>query len=234
MGLLSGCSFDKLNFVVLSARPSLMFQRTLTLLFLILAFSAFSAAAGVASPTVVQSLSEISDPIGAGLALGDLDGDHKTDIALGRSIGPAGAGYLYRLELRLSQSGRWDAFTFSNVDAAGVNIVAVDVDGDHDLDLVISGRLLSQRIGVWINDGTGLFSQNLYTLYAPDDSRLGPLRLETEGHAFEENATHDLLGCLSSSRIVPTSLLASRAVSISNCDRVLHRADGQARLRAPP
>jgi hypothetical protein len=211
-----------------------MLQRTLTLLFLILAFSAFSAAAGTASPTVVQSLSEIPDPIRAGLALGDLDGDHKTDIALGRSIGPAGSGYLYRLELRLSESGRLDAFTFSNVDAAGVNIAAVDVDGDHDLDLVISGRLLSQRIGVWINDGTGLFSENLYTLYAPDDSRLQPLRLETQSWAFEENASRDFLGCLSLSGIVPTSLFASRAVSISNGDRVLHRTNGQARLRAPP
>ena len=212
-----------------------MFQRTAAILFLILAFAAFSAAADTAAPGIVQSLSGISDPVGAGLALGDLDGDQKTDIALGRSIGPGGDGYLYLVELRLSQSGRAGSFTFSNADATGVNIAAVDVDGDHDLDLVVSSRFLAQRIGVWINDGTGLFSQNLYKLYrTPDDSRLEPLRLETSRQALDENASRDFLGCLAPAGFVPIPLSASRAASFSHCGWALRRTDGQTRLRAPP
>src|SRR5262249_25342418 len=127
----------------------LLFYRCAAPLILILAYSACSAAANEPA-SIVQSLLELGDPLGSGWVLGDLDGDHETDLALSREVEQSDSGYVYRLELKLSQTQQPGSFTFSNMDGLGVNIAAVDVDGDHDLDLVINGRFTGERIGVWI------------------------------------------------------------------------------------
>src|SRR5215813_10545314 len=156
----------------------LLFHRCAAPLLLILAFSACSAAANEPA-SIVESLLELSDPLGSGWALGDLDGDHETDIALSREVGQSDSGYVYRVELKLSQTPQPVSFTFSNTHALGVNITAFDVDGDHDLDLVINSRFTGQGIGVWINDGKGVFTQNLYSLYPASEHRvLQSLRLD--------------------------------------------------------
>src|SRR5262249_55027651 len=129
----------------------LLFRRCAPPLTLILAFSACCAAANEPAP-IVESLLEISDPLGSGWTVGDLDGDHEADLALSREIGQSESGHLYRVELKLSRGEGSDSFTFTDANALDVNIAAVDVDGDHDLDLVINGRFTGQRIGVWINN----------------------------------------------------------------------------------
>src|SRR5215470_9982895 len=130
-----------------------MFSRLLSLFhrcgrafLLISAFSVYCAAQQPRS--VIPSALELADPFGSGWALGDLDGDHETDIALSREVGQSDSGYVYRVELKLSQTHQPVSFTFSNTDALGVNIAAVDVDGDHDLDIVINSRFSGQSVGV--------------------------------------------------------------------------------------
>src|ERR1051325_2950976 len=91
-----------------------MVKRSAGLLILVLAFAALSAAAVNDPSPVIHSLLELTNPLGVGIALGDLDGDHQTDIALSRGVGRNGNGYLYRVELKLSQSERSDSFTFSH------------------------------------------------------------------------------------------------------------------------
>jgi hypothetical protein len=117
-----------------------------------------------------------------------LDGDHKADLALSRKIGSGGKGYLYRVDLTLSQTTQSDSFTFSNADLLGVNISAVDVDGDHDLDLVISSRLFGRRIGIWINDGAGSFTEELHGFYpAADGPFLASTRIELPIRAIDDD-----------------------------------------------
>src|SRR5215510_4635008 len=156
-------------------RIRLLFHRCAAPLILILAFSACGAAANEPA-SIVESLLQLSDPLGSGWGLGDLDGDHETDIALSREVGQSNSGYVYRVELKLSQTHQPVSFTFSNTDALGVNIAVADVDGDHDVDLIINTRFTGQSVGVWINDGRGVFAQNLHSLYrAPEDRLLQSL-----------------------------------------------------------
>src|SRR5262244_3535305 len=117
----------------------LLFYRCAAPLMLIIVSGTYCAAASERS-SVVDSLLELPDPLGSGWVLGDLDGDRETDIALSREVEENDSGYLYRVELKLSRSEASGSFTFENKDAVGLNMVAVDVDGDHNLDLVISGR----------------------------------------------------------------------------------------------
>src|SRR5215813_7542355 len=170
----------------------LLFHRCSAPLILIVAFSACCAAANEPA-SIVETLPELSDPLGSGWALSDLDGDHETDIAFSREVGQSDSGYVYRVELKLSQTHHPVSFTFSNAHALGVNVAAVDVDGDHDVDLVINSRFTGQSIGVWINDGKGVFTQNLHSLYpAPEDRVLQSLRLDVPRQAIDENALRHL------------------------------------------
>jgi len=91
-------------------------------------------------------------------AVADLDGDHIPDLASGISTGHTSDGYSYRVDLDLSGNQGAKTLSVFSDDSTGLNIEAVDIDGDHDLDLIITGRL-SQPISVWLNDGRGRFTQ---------------------------------------------------------------------------
>jgi len=202
-------------------------------LILILAFSDHLAAASK-SASIADSLLELTDPLGSGWALGDLDGDRQTDIALSREVGQSDSGYVYRVELKLSKSEGSAFFMFTSTDALGVNIAAVDADGDHDVDLVIHGRFPLQRIGVWINDGRGSFTPLLYTLYsAPAEPSLQSLRLDVPTQAIDENAQL-LHACLSHASFVLAASFSVRAECGNAVDCKFRFSNGQHRLRAPP
>jgi enediyne biosynthesis protein E4 len=91
---------------------------------------------------------------GAGVALGDVDGDGLVDVFLARTEGP---NALYR------NRGGW---RFEDVtERAGVaardryssGVALADIDGDADLDLVLVATLGSNAI--FVNDGTGRFTE---------------------------------------------------------------------------
>ena len=152
------------------------------------------AATAVDGSSAIPPLTQI-DARGLGWAIGDLDGDRKIDIAQSREIGRSGTGHLYGVELKLSQAGRLRSFTFSNPDDLGVSVAAVDVDGDHDLDLVVSGRLIGQRIGVWINDGKGNFSQDLHGRHsATERQSLDSIRIDTPDQPIEDKTSRGMAG----------------------------------------
>jgi len=98
-------------------------------------------------------------------AVADLDGDHIPDIASGISTGHTSEGYSYRVDLDFSGNPGAKTLSVFSTDSTGLNIEAVDIDGDHDLDLIITGRL-SQPISVWLNDGRGSFTQGDPAKYA--------------------------------------------------------------------
>jgi hypothetical protein len=98
-----------------------------------------------------------------------LDGDHRPDLANSIPAGVDVQGFQYRVEFQLSSGWASEAFTVSTSNRLGLNIVPRDVDGDHDLDLVITSGALRQPVGIWLNDGKGGFSQTDASLYPVED-----------------------------------------------------------------
>jgi hypothetical protein len=92
-------------------------------------------------------------------AIADIDGDQIPDFASGIKTGRTSQGYSYRVDLDLSNNPGARPFSLVSPEPTGLNIEAIDVDGDHDIDLVISGRLSRTPIGVWLNDGKGGFTR---------------------------------------------------------------------------
>jgi hypothetical protein len=101
-----------------------------------------------------------------GWMLADLDGDHQPDVAQGRALGRTTDGYFYEVQLQLSSDASARSFFFFHNNALGLRITAHDIDGDDDVDLIISDRFFDQDIGVWLNDGRGRFSRSLPGLFA--------------------------------------------------------------------
>jgi hypothetical protein len=220
---------------MVSPRPSLL-QRCVFSFFAILAITVCcSAAPAVNGSSVIGPRIPVDDPTGPGWAIGDLDGDRKVDIAQTHQIGRSENGYLYGVELKLSQAGRLDSFTFSSEHSFGVALDVVDVDGDHDLDLVISDWLPGRTIGVWINAGNGTFTEDLHALYlAKEAQSLKSLSIDAPEPAIDCGASRWLSGSL------PRALFAIPATRIRKADECttldyfsnLHHA--QLHLRAPP
>lgn len=90
---------------------------------------------------------------GSGVALGDVDGDGLVDIYLSRIQGPS-ALYLNLGDWRFAEGARE-----RGVDAPGrssTGAVLADVDGDRDLDLLLTA--LGGPNALYLNDGSGRFS----------------------------------------------------------------------------
>jgi hypothetical protein len=99
-------------------------------------------------------------------AVADLDGDHVPDVASGIRTGHTHAGYSYRVDLDLSENPEARSFSVVSQEPGGLSIEAIDIDGDHDLDLVIRGQFSLQPIGIWLNDGSGRFTEGDLKNYA--------------------------------------------------------------------
>ncbi|MCH7475468.1 MAG: VCBS repeat-containing protein, partial [Gemmatimonadetes bacterium] len=93
-------------------------------------------------------------PNGSGVALGDVDGDGWVDVYFTRLTGP---NALYR------NLGNWrfeditDRAGVAAADRYSTGTVLADVDGDGDLDLLVTA--LGGPNALFVNDGTGTFSE---------------------------------------------------------------------------
>src|SRR5215468_10405172 len=101
-------------------------------------------------------------------ALADLDGDHAPDFATGQRLGRTTDGYFYRVQLQLSSDVSSSSFTLLHNNALGLKITGVDIDGDDDIDLIISDGFSHQHIGIWFNDGKGHFAKSLPDRFSPN------------------------------------------------------------------
>jgi len=104
-----------------------------------------------------------------GWAFADFDGDNQPDLATTRMQGRD----RYSLQLDSARGGKKDctakgAFPALPSSILGLHLTPRDVDGDHDLDIVITSGLSYQPVAVWINDGTGQFEEGDLAAYAAD------------------------------------------------------------------
>jgi hypothetical protein len=97
--------------------------------------------------------------------LADLDGDRRADFAFSSPQGVVNGAYRYRVDVYLA-TGSGTTFDVDSKASGGLHISARDVDGDHDLDLVITSQFGHEPVGVWINDGHGQFTQDHAGAYA--------------------------------------------------------------------
>ena len=100
--------------------------------------------------------------------LTDLDGDNTPDFAAAQRPGRTKDGYFYRVQLQLSSAASSSSFTVFHNNALGLRIAGVDIDGDNDIDLIISDRFFHQHIGIWLNDGKGGFVNSLPGRFSPN------------------------------------------------------------------
>lgn len=121
-----------------------------------------AAALGHRGPAA--SVAQFSFILHSSPGVGDFDGDNRADIAFARPQGRVNGAYRYQVEVRLSaQPGA--TFDVDSGAVGGLRITTRDVDGDHDLDLVITTTFGGLRVGVWINDGHGQFTQGVAESY---------------------------------------------------------------------
>jgi hypothetical protein len=101
-----------------------------------------------------------------GWTTADFDGDNQLDVATTRS---AGRGrYVLELELSTRRAGGGSGqFSFPPLpsSAFGLHLTPRDVDGDHDLDIIITSGFARQPVAVWINDGRGGFDEGDLAAY---------------------------------------------------------------------
>jgi hypothetical protein len=130
------------------------FGRYFFLLAVVCWFAVPASASDIAHGAVAMHLLRPGIP-----GIGDLDGDDIPDLASGIRTGQTPEGYSYRVDLDFSANSEAKPFSVFSEDSTGLNIEAVDIDGDHDLDLLVSGRFSPQPIGIWLNDGRGRFTR---------------------------------------------------------------------------
>jgi hypothetical protein len=108
-----------------------------------------------------------------GCAIADLDGDGRPDFAVARAEGWGPNGFQYRIDLDLTTHVGLSSFSVS-AQRGGLRIIPRDVNGDLDLDLIITSAWSFTPVGVWINDGHGGFIRSDPTAYPQSTWAEGP------------------------------------------------------------
>ena len=171
-----------------------------------------------------------------GWVLTDLDGDHKPDFAGGRCVGRTDDGYSYEVRLQLSSGAPTRPFTVSHNDALGLNITGVDIDGDDDIDLIISDRFFGQHIGIWLNDGKGRFAKSLpgrFSASSVSDLAFVAVDLNWAGQPTADKQQRRLPDYLAAGDIQPLRLRSS-ASNQHPVEWPFHFATDPLHQRAPP
>lgn len=116
------------------------------------------ALAGSGLAVSAQDLpSALDSPKVSGWVLADLNGDQNVDLATARSGRHDANGYAQEVRITLG-AFQQTSFRFLSPGAT-VELSSRDVDGDQDRDLVILEPVSGEPIGVWINNGAGLFHE---------------------------------------------------------------------------
>ena len=149
------------------------------------------------APLADFRLGSAASPFGWSTVIGDFNADGAPDLAVADRGARRPGGFSFNLHLVVSGLSRQDIpFVSSH---ASVTVRAIDVDRDHDVDLVISAVPSGELVAIWLNDGRGQFTEGsagqFPAQWSPDgqldrgDSGDGP-RMSTDG----PRRTTELLG----------------------------------------
>ena len=159
----------------------LRFVQPLLLLFSIWAFAVWASGA----PTSLAQLPIAPTFCDQGCAIADLDGDGRPDLAVAKLEGWGPSGFRYRIDLDLTSRAGPSSFSVF-AQRGGLRITPRDVNGDWELDLIISSAWSYTPIGVWINDGHGGFVRSDPTLDLRPGWEKGPRVLsDSSGEVFQ-------------------------------------------------
>ena len=117
------------------------------------------SAAAADTPLADFRLGSAASPFGWSTVISDFNADGTPDLAVAdRGVRHPG-GFAYNLRLSVSgQSLRDIAFVSPH---AAITVRAIDVDRDHDVDLVISAVPSGELVAIWLNDGRGQFTEGV-------------------------------------------------------------------------
>ncbi|HTZ75564.1 MAG TPA: VCBS repeat-containing protein [Candidatus Aquilonibacter sp.] len=118
------------------------------------------ALACIAAPARAANLSNqpiIAPGRGLPFAVADFDGDHQPDVASVQAAPGTSSSGDYWVRLRLSESGK--RYIQLSAPRGGLLVEALDVNGDHAVDLVFATAWLDRPVAILLNDGHGNFSR---------------------------------------------------------------------------
>lgn len=171
-----------------------------------------------------------------GCVIADLDGDGRADIAVVQPEGWAVNGFRYRIDLDLTTRTGPSSFSVF-AQQGGLRLTPRDVNGDWELDLVITNAWSLAPVGVWINDGHGTFMRG--------EPALSPHTLWAEGARIAPDDAHDIFQAAvpEYSNSCPASSFRSSLSEPFTIDRLTFasaaailamRTLGPPQLRSPP
>jgi len=217
----------------------LPFQLPITLRLLMLSF-ALCASYGDAERSQLISAPRNSTQLYSyepGFALADLNGDQELDLAEGLCLGSTKDGYFYQVQLRLSGDTSSNVFTVLHNNALGLKITGLDVDEDHDIDLIIADRFFGDQIGLRLNDGKGRFVKSVPAVVSPKTDVNSALVALDANFVRQRTGVRDrrrLPGYLATTRYIPPLLLTSFRLKKLPLQRRVHFAVDSLRQRPPP
>jgi len=169
------------------------------------------------------------------LVFADLNGDKRADTVDVRLQSSSAAGLTYALNFTVAGSSAGTSKLIV-VKRWGIEVIPRDVDGDHDLDLVIESLATHEAVAVLVNDGNGRFAAAETSLFpsalwharesvASDEPR-------TENFGIDEDGGGDDLAVLSST--VSTYLEIAGFFNSHLSPSAATRPAIHGRSRAPP
>jgi len=127
----------------------------------------------------------------ASFAIADFDGDQRPDLATAEIEHSDSRFTRYLIRLHFTPAPGQSAPSGQSIGVTGAfgwpQILAIDVNGDHALDLVITAAGQSQPIAVLLNDGRGKFSVANPSDF-PSAALESPWRLSPASHRFQDAA----------------------------------------------
>ena len=120
--------------------------------------------------------------------LADLNGDRTEDLARTGSFRPEGSGFIQEISLSFSD---WESRALSvRISGVAYSLVARDVDGDSDRDLIVEA-LSREPLAVLLNDGGGEFHEGRLEDFAHLFARREPNSWDAAGRRLSSPFARD-------------------------------------------
>ena len=184
------------------------------------------------APAAPFRLGTAAWPFGWSTAIGDLNADGRPDYAIADRLYPREKGFEYALEFVIAGVGS-RSVTFDAASDA-LTVTLRDVDHDRDLDVVVTAGASRTVVGVWLNDGAGVFHRASTRLVAdgaaPDAAVLAVVGRADPAAAESWRPAHALLAAAAALHTDQPPTALARIAFLHLAGKRL----GHLRPRAPP